>query len=230
MEFKKIKESKISEAVANQILNFINKGILKTGDKLPTEMELTKSLGVSRTAVREGMQRIDMLGLIEIYPGKGTFVKEVKKSDYNIFKDKKVVTSKKALLDIIAFRRIVETGIIELALDKMNDVDMKKLEKCILKYEKGTIQKDFLAERDPIFHKTLALSTHNTIISDFVNEFFYPLILNSMLNFEGFDHNKVISYHRAIFNALKHKDKNKSLKAMIDHLDWLVSIVEKSKK
>ena len=77
MKFIKLKSSKMSEAVADQVLKLINDGSLKTGDKLPIELELAASLGVSRTAIREGMARLHAMGLIEILPGRGTFISKL---------------------------------------------------------------------------------------------------------------------------------------------------------
>ena len=74
MKFKKLKNMQLSEAVANEILSLIEKGSLKEGDKLPTEKELESSLGVSRTAIREGMQRLKMINIVEVRPGQGTFI------------------------------------------------------------------------------------------------------------------------------------------------------------
>ena len=229
MGFKKIKGSKVSEAVANQILGLIKKGFLKPGDKLPTENELGKSFGVSRTAIREGMQRLSALDIIEILPGKGTFIKQVKPSN-EVIKIEKAITDKGSLLEVLKFRKVVESGIVNLAIDKLKKEDIQKLNKCITNHEKFIVEDNFPAEGDAAFHNVLALATHNKIIINFANEFLYPLILNSILGFSNYkrDYKKVLEDHKKIFDAVVSRDKEKASKALLEHLDWVIEIINNS--
>ena len=55
----------------------IGEGRLKSGDRLPPERELAEKFVVSRTSVREALRALESLGLVEIRPGEGTFVREV---------------------------------------------------------------------------------------------------------------------------------------------------------
>src|SRR5207245_7949770 len=52
----------------------IHKGAMKPGDQLPPERELAQQFGVSRTAVREAVKALREKGLVEAYPGRGTFI------------------------------------------------------------------------------------------------------------------------------------------------------------
>ena len=226
MEFKKLKNSKMSEAVANQILGRIEDGSIKSGDKLPTEPELISSFGVSRTALREGMQRLLMIEAIEIRPGSGTFVKDIKKRSILKFPGLKIIKSKKKLLEIIELRKIFEAGIIELAIERADDKDIEELSQCLKMHEKGAIQNIFPAEGDVQFHKILALSTHNEVIINFYEDI-YTLILNSIVHFDNYkdDYKKSLIHHKKIFNALKKKDKVEAIKSMRKHLDWLSGLI-----
>ncbi|MEW6376401.1 MAG: GntR family transcriptional regulator, partial [Thermodesulfobacteriota bacterium] len=72
---KPIQKYRKSVEIAQQIKSLIVNKNLKPGDKLPTERELTSIFSVSRPALREALRSLDMMGLIEIHQGKGTFVK-----------------------------------------------------------------------------------------------------------------------------------------------------------
>ncbi len=63
-KLKIIKRTKLSENFSGQILDLVSSGVYKSGDKIPTEMELVKESGVSKTTVREGMQRLAMFGIM----------------------------------------------------------------------------------------------------------------------------------------------------------------------
>lgn len=226
MKFKKLKESKMSEAVASQILELIEDGSIKAGDKLPTEPELISSFGVSRTALREGMQRLLMIDAIEIRPGAGTFVKDMRKRNLLKIPGLKIIKNKKQLLEIIELRKIFESGIVELAVDRANDDDFNELQECLNMHEKDTIRDVFPAEGDAKFHKVLVLSTHNEVIINFYDDL-YRLILNSVIYFSNYEsaNKESLEYHKKIFKAVRNRDKIKAKEYMKKHLEWLTEII-----
>ena len=77
MPIKPIKPKKISDQVFDQIRELIYRGSLKPGEKLMPERELAEAMKVSRTTVRDAIQRLVVMGLIVQKQGQGTFVKSV---------------------------------------------------------------------------------------------------------------------------------------------------------
>ena len=72
---KPIKPKRISDQVFDQIRELIFRGTLKPGDKLMTERELALAMNVSRTTIRDAIQRLVTMGIIVQKQGQGTFVK-----------------------------------------------------------------------------------------------------------------------------------------------------------
>lgn len=64
----------IAELVAGQVINLIQGGHLKPGDRLPSERKLASQLGIGRPALREAVRALSMLGVLEIQHGGGIFV------------------------------------------------------------------------------------------------------------------------------------------------------------
>ncbi|MBI1364083.1 MAG: GntR family transcriptional regulator [Proteobacteria bacterium] len=64
-----------SAAIATQLKEMILDGVLKAGDRLPTEEQLCRHFGVSRTTLRESVQMLRVSGLLEVTPGRGSFVR-----------------------------------------------------------------------------------------------------------------------------------------------------------
>ena len=77
MVFKPIQQQKIYEKIVDQIRSMVSSGMLKPGDKLPAERVLAESLNVSRASVREALSALQLMGLVEIKPGEGTFIKQM---------------------------------------------------------------------------------------------------------------------------------------------------------
>ncbi len=229
MKFEKLKSAKMSEAVANQIIKLVKEGSLKPGDKLPTENELVESLGVSRTAIREGMQRLLMINLIEIRPGSGTFICNLPTDGImNKVLKKGIIEDRKTLLEIIEIRKIFEIGIIGLAISKITENDLKKLGHCIEMHEKGLLQNAFPAKGDIEFHNILAMCTHNKLLMNVFSDI-YTLILNSVTGNKNYkiNYKEALKFHKEIFNALKLKDENLAKDAMSRHLNWLRDMFSK---
>src|SRR5665648_912494 len=77
MSFKIIKKESTLEIIVQQIKNQIKEGILKPGEKLPSERKLTDLLGVSRASIRESIQALAFSGYLEVIQGKGTYILEI---------------------------------------------------------------------------------------------------------------------------------------------------------
>ncbi len=74
MAFRPLKSQRLYQQLADGIKTQIIQGELGSGNKLPNERELSEKFGVSRTVVREAMKALAQEGLIEIQPGRGTYV------------------------------------------------------------------------------------------------------------------------------------------------------------
>lgn len=229
MKFEKLKSQKMSVAVADQIIKLIKNNSIKPGDRLPTETELGESLGVSRTTIREGMQRLQMINIIEIQPGRGTFVRSLPDNNFSKQLNKLGnIENKKTLLEIIEVRKIIEIGIIDIAIQRISDNDLEKLKNCLESHEKGLVKAVFPAKGDIEFHKILANATHNKTLLNIYNDI-YKLIIDGVFSSQSYkkDYGKALEFHKEIYNAIKIKDNINAKEAMTRHLDWLENILSK---
>jgi len=69
------KTQKLYEEIAAKMLAQIEEGALRPGDRLPPERALAEEYGVSRTAIREALRSLEMMGCVESHVGEGTFIK-----------------------------------------------------------------------------------------------------------------------------------------------------------
>ena len=69
-----IKRELLSTVAIKEIQNLISTGKFKPGEKLPSQDELAAELGVSRTALREALKQLALMGVVDIEQGKGTFI------------------------------------------------------------------------------------------------------------------------------------------------------------
>jgi GntR family transcriptional regulator, transcriptional repressor for pyruvate dehydrogenase complex len=123
------RKSTIVESIIEQLVNQIRSGTLKTGDRLPSEHELVEILKVSRSSVREALQGISAMGLVEIRHGEGTYVKEPG-ADFG--PNDRIDIHPRALqkemrLQLNRARLTLELGIISEAISQMNEKSARSI-------------------------------------------------------------------------------------------------------
>jgi len=74
MSIEPIQAAPIPQVIARRILEMIHSGVWQPGDSLPPQRALAKSLGVGVSSLREALQSLRAIGVLEIRPGEGTFV------------------------------------------------------------------------------------------------------------------------------------------------------------
>ena len=106
------------EQIIEKIENLIKNGDLSFGDSLPGERILAETLGVSRTSVRQALKALDVMGVLEISPGKRTLVnKSLSKLLINPFRFMKVLHNV-SLNEFFDSRRILEIELVKKAAER----------------------------------------------------------------------------------------------------------------
>lgn len=218
-----IKKTSLSQGVYQQLLNLIKKGELKPGDKLPTESELCETMGVSRTALREGIKLLASINVLTIFQGKGTFVNE--NPDIFVKDDALDLTlGKEAFDQIYEVRSLLDVGVAKCAAIMATDNDIKMLEETIYKMEKSLqcdpLDFDLAIEANESFHFLLCKATHNRILERVA----WPIINHTLLRRTrkiGFTNEMIreaINGHRKIFEAINRKDAKAAAEEMEEHI------------
>jgi DNA-binding FadR family transcriptional regulator len=211
--------SGLSHEAANHIKALIRSEQLKAGDKLPNEMQLAKSFGVSRPTVREAVQSLRSQNIIEIIRGKGTFVAH----NTGVSRDPlglDFLSDPDLPLSLIEARRLIEPGVARLAAKRALAEDLQKLER-LLAQMKGIVTRDatwLRAEQD--FHSSIAKATQNPVIMRII-----PVIVEAIVKSLRYaprtagDHRQAFREHSAILAAIRGKSPEKAFQAMRQHLE-----------
>lgn len=127
MEIKPIERIKVGEQVYQQLKEMLINGEWRPGDKIPSENELADKFNVSRITVRQALQKLGALELIETRRGEGSFVKVVGVGDSMNALIPTMYLGGNSELDIIEFREIIETGCAGLAAKRATAKDINDL-------------------------------------------------------------------------------------------------------
>ena len=108
MPFQRIDSEKLSKSVVRQVEQLILRGILRPGERLPSERELAEKLAVSRPSLREALSELQRAGLLTARAGAGIFVAEVLGSAFSPALMRLFSTNDEAVYDYLAFRKDLE--------------------------------------------------------------------------------------------------------------------------
>ena len=163
MSFKVIKKKSTLETIVQQIKEQIKKGILKPGEKLPSERKLSDLLGVSRASVREAIQALAFSGYLEVIQGKGTYILEVA-TKYDEIVNFFSGFSNYSLDYLMEARIMLEGEFARLAALNASQEEINVIEKIFNEIAKSKDLNSFVVN-DLEFHLAIAKATHNPFMN-----------------------------------------------------------------
>ena len=201
------------DIVIEKLKDLLIKGHIKPGDLLPNEHRLSDSLGVSRGSVREAMKILSAFGLVEIRRGDGTYISgEANRKSFDplLFG---LLLSAGGHEDLIALRRILEIGIVELIIEHASAEDLELLKAQYYELEREITAGDdidTLSQTDLNFHYIMASISKNKMLESiyyFVAEMFAPTMSGDY----------ALEPHRLIIEALEKRDFRLAKQAIEKH-------------
>jgi GntR family transcriptional repressor for pyruvate dehydrogenase complex len=217
--------SRLYEQIIEQIRTLVVEGTLQPGDKLPPERELAEQFGVSRTAVREAVKALREKGLVEIQPGRGTFITN---STTEVMRDSLDFIFKVGLINGVAHlnevRTLLEPGIAALAAERISETELQTLAQAVEAMDAAMHDADIFAEADLEFHLTLARASQNPLI---------PILIDPIVD-QLREHRQRIFlvaggpqrgqyHHRRILAAVQKHDPAAAREAMCDHMQQVLT-------
>jgi GntR family transcriptional repressor for pyruvate dehydrogenase complex len=166
MQFSAITKITASRMVVEQILDKIKSGEIKPGDKLPSQMELTKLFQVGRTSIREAIKALDAMGYLDVIQGKGTFFKKIISFDDLYFIGLKKALEAVNLTDLMCTREVLECKAAELASISPDPKKLQHLQEAIKKLSQIEGETKSFIEADLEFHFALAEASGNILLCE----------------------------------------------------------------
>jgi GntR family transcriptional repressor for pyruvate dehydrogenase complex len=213
----------IKELIAAQIEEAILMKKYLPGSKLPSENELCKMFGVSRTSVREAVQILQTHGLVSIEKGKGIFVKNISSDSVseNILKFLEHRFEGDYYFDLIHARQIIEPGIAYLAALNRTEEDLILLQTDIEDISSNENDPIKHGEYDMAFHMHLALASQNKLLPLLLKPIhkLMPSVKSKILTDVKDAKTAAVIWHTKIFEKIKNQDPEGAKNAMIAHLE-----------
>lgn len=237
MPFQEIAPEKLSQAVVRQIERLILQGILRPGERLPSERELSERLGVSRPSLREAVAELQESGLLTARAGAGIFVAEVLGSTFSPALIRLFGAHDEAVFDYLDFRRDLEGLAAERAARLGSDTDLAVIAAIMAKMETAHLKRnpEDEAALDAQFHMAIIEASHNVIMLHMMRSMFDLLREGVFYNRQIMFRQKntrgmLLDQHRAINAALQARAPEAARRAVEDHMSFVRSALHEDRR
>jgi GntR family transcriptional repressor for pyruvate dehydrogenase complex len=162
---------KRADQVRERIVELLRSGDFSAGDRLPTEQQLMAMFGVGRSSVRAAIQSLVGLGIIELRPGIGTFVRPLSIEDVLGLVQGAVRLDYSVALNVHEVRAMIETTAARLAAERRTEADLEEMRRQIARYdlelEAGSHEGSI--EADMRFHQAVVAAAKNPVLSSLLD-------------------------------------------------------------
>lgn len=218
---KKMEEKKsVTAKIAKYIKKNIQNGKWQVGEKISSENEVCKELGVSRVSVRNTLQQFIALGILKSVHGKGTFLIS---NDLSVFKapdtiEEKTAESIENMKNILDFRCIVEPEVCRRVAETASQDLISEMERLLKVMQNSIGKKEEFVDADLNFHLEICRACDNPIVlSMMMNIFNTRLELGYSINLVS-GYYGGLYYHGLLLDAFKKHDGKKAKALMLEHL------------
>lgn len=220
------KPRQVADEVAERIERLILDGVLKAGQALPSERRLTEKLGVSRTALREGLKLLRAREIIHTSQGKGSFVAHISKVDagplMHLFN-----SQPRTLYDLLEVRSLLEAESARLAAIRGTEADFimirRRYDEMVTAQGAATDTATH-AHLDHAFHLAICEASHNPVLVHTLQSLTDLLLgsvfacVNNLYHREP-EKRQIDRQHTRLFHAVTGRQPEQARKAAADHVD-----------
>ncbi|MCA1489479.1 FadR/GntR family transcriptional regulator [Sinorhizobium alkalisoli] len=235
--YARISHSRTADEVVQQIELLILEGVLRDGDRLPGERELSKRFDVSRPILREALKELETRGLVESRHGGGTFVADVVGQIFSKPLVELIGRHSKATQDYLEFRRELEGLTAELAATRATDFDRDILTSVIERmreaHRSGNFDEEL--EADIELHNAIGDSAHNIILLHTLRACYRLLTRgiffhrSTVFGAPG-ARDRLLSQHEAIYAAIMARDPQAAKSAAQGHIDFVAAAAREAER
>jgi len=227
LPLKPIKAKRISDQVFEQLRELIFRGEMKPGQQIMPERELADALGVSRTSVRDAINKLVVMALLKQKQGQGTFVRSPNALEKNPLAVA-METQNATLEDLLEVRMGLECNAASLAASRAVEKDIHFLERSIHQMRKEVDSGRLGTEADVSFHMAISYATKNPLQVFLMKNFYDFLFVGIKENLSHLYEDpkniaEITKQHTKIFDAIRDHNPEKAFNAMKRHINFVLN-------
>lgn len=215
----KSENSKIQKELIYKIKELINYKNLEPGDKLPSERMMSEKFGVSRSNIREAIQKLEFYGLLKSIPQSGTFVANIGVIAMNGMIDDILQLPEPDFKSLVETRILLELKSVRLAALRRTEQQLKQIKEAHDAFSKKVLKGGDAVQEDLLFHLAIANASGNSTLNTFMLKI-TPEIITNFQKYHVCDEDqaiKGIKEHEAVVKAIEKQDPKMGKEKMKDH-------------
>jgi len=159
-----VNRNSLSDEVVEQIIDLISRGVLKPGERLPSEKELCLRFGVGRTTIREALRSMAVMGILDGRVGEGTFVSGDSRKYLEKALQWGLLIDRKGVNDLVETRLMLESQTAYAAAARATEENLQEIEETLEGMQESLDRPEEHLEHDLRFHLAIARATQNSIL------------------------------------------------------------------
>jgi GntR family transcriptional repressor for pyruvate dehydrogenase complex len=219
----KNENKEVQNSIISNIRNLINQKNLEPGDKLPSERMLSEKFNVSRSNIREAIQKLEFYGLLRSIPQSGTFVANIGIIALNGMIDDILRLEDPDFKSLVETRILLELKTVRLAAMRRSDIQLRAIKKALDDYSDKVLQGKDAMQEDLLFHLKIAEASGNSTL----NTLMLMITPEIITNFEKHHvcdkglAEKAIEEHTNIYEAIEQQHPKLAKEKMKVHFEAL---------
>ena len=197
-------QNQASDMAYEYIVEQIRSGVWKPGNKIATETQLVDSIGVSRVAVRQAIERLVTLSVLNKVQGSGTYVEQPEKM--SIMGAAVLGVDDEFMLKILEFRRMFDSYNVELYVEHATEKEVAELEQNYFDMIAVRDDRQEFQKMDQLFHDLIANGTRNPMIIQISKLFTNVFEDNQKKVYVSTGPENAIKFHGRILEAIKERN------------------------
>lgn len=205
--------------IAERLLAYFTSGQIAAGTRLPSERQLSASLGVGRSAVREALAALEILGIVVVRPGSGTYLRDSASELLPRTLSWGMMLGAPRTRELVELRGGLEVQVVRLAAERITDEGITRLGEHLdaMRASRGDLAS--FVEADARFHGEIASSAGNQVLRELLQSIRSLLRIWADRALEGDDDAATaVDEHAAIFAAVRDHDADAAASAMAAHM------------
>jgi GntR family transcriptional regulator, transcriptional repressor for pyruvate dehydrogenase complex len=206
--------------VARRLLDYFTSDAMEPGDRLPPERQLATSMGVGRSAVREALAALELLGVVTVRPGSGTYLRGRASELLPQTLSWGMLIGAPKTRELIDVRHGLEVQAARQAAASINVEALELLTGHLAEMESNKANFDRFVAADMKFHQAIAVAAGNSLLDEMLQSIrsLIRVWVERALN-DTTHAQLTCNEHRAVLSALSTRDSDRAAVAMSVHMD-----------
>ncbi len=215
-----MEQGSVVSEVAERLLGYFTSGDIAVGTRLPAERQLAASLGVGRSAVREALAALEILGIVIVRPGSGTYLRDGISELLPRTLSWGLMLGAPRTRELVELRGGLEVQAGQLAALRITDEALERMQTNLATMESSLDDLAAFVEADAAFHREIAEASGNQVLQELLQSIrsLLRIWVDRALTEKGHAA-AALAEHWEIFRALQSRDEAAVTGAMRAHMD-----------